>query len=137
MEQLEERLQRIVLRALVDRQEEHLRVEVVEGALEVGGLLDADDAFEPETVRLVPERELGLDHDGVRGRSLRVVQAAEMEERQLRRRTDCIDARVRREPVRALRLGGLRARCVVDRDDERDPVALGDRLAQPAHETGS
>ena len=52
-------------------------------ALEVGRLGDAHDAFEAERVRLVPQREVGLDDDRVRGGSLRVERGAEVEQRQL------------------------------------------------------
>jgi hypothetical protein len=66
-----------------------------------------------------------------------VVHPTEVQQRKLRRVADGIDALDRREPVGALRLGGAGARSVAHLDDERDAVALGDRLAQLAHETGS
>ena len=107
-------------------------------ALEVGRLGDAHDALEPERVRLVPHREVGLDHDGVGIGSL----ASNIRPRCSSGSCDVMRTALtlvdRREPVRALRLRRVAALGRVgDLDDERDPVALGDRLAQLAHETGS
>ena len=102
-EQLEERLQRIVARALVDRQEEHLRVEVVEGALEVGGLVTRTTHSSPSPCASSQSASSGSITTASADAPFASNAGAEMEQRQLRRRTDCIDARVRREPVRALR----------------------------------
>ena len=61
-----------------------------------------------------------------------------MEERKLRRDANRVHAPAnRRESVGALQLGRAGAGSIVDLDDERDSVALGDRLAELAHEGGS
>ena len=137
VEQLEQNRQRVVVRVVRNGQQEDLRVEVVQRALDLGRLGDANHALEAEGVRLVPHREVGLDDHGFRRRSLGVEHPPEVQER--KRRRDAHRVRVRKscERVRALRLGGTGAGRVRDLDDERDAVALGDRLTQLAHETGS
>ena len=138
VQQLEQDGERIVVALLADREQEHLRVEPAHRPLDVLRLGDANDALEAERMRLVPHRELGLDHDGLRVRAARVEHATQVEERKLGRDANRVRPRPdRRQAVGALRLGRACARRVVHLDDERDAVALGDRLAQLAHEWGS
>jgi hypothetical protein len=60
-----------------------------------------------------------------------------MEEWELRGRADSARARSRGEPVGALPFSRRSARGVRHLDEDRDPVALGDRLTELAHGIGS
>lgn len=133
VQQLEQHGQRIVLGVLADREEEDLRIEVRQGALEVGGLRHAHDALEPERMRLVPHGKVGLDDDCIGRRALRVEHSPEVQERQLRADTDGVRVQERGERVGPLGFGSPSARRVRDLDDEGDAVALGDGLAELAH----
>ena len=88
-------------------------------------------------MRLVPHGEVRLDHDGVRIGPAGVEHSAQVQQRKLRRDAHGIDAVDRGQAVGTTLFRVAGARRVVDLDDERDPVALGDRLAHLAHEWGS
>ena len=99
VQQLEQHGQRIVVGVLARRQEEHLRIEVVERALEVLRLGDPNHALEPESVSLVPHGEVGLDDHGVGSRAARVEHAAEVQQRKLRGDPHRVHPADRGEPV--------------------------------------
>ena len=122
MEQPEQEGERVVIGVRRCRQEEHTRIESLERALDVIRLRHSHDRLEPECVRLVPHREIGADHDRIRGHPARLEHAAEMEG-ELRGRADRARARSRGEPVGALPFGRCRARRVRHLDEDRDPVA--------------
>ena len=88
-------------------------------------------------MRLVPHREIGLDDDGIRRRPLGVEHPPEVKQRELRADANGVRPGERCEAVGALRLGRAGASRVRDLDDEGNPVAFGDGLAELAHETGS
>ena len=137
VEQLEQHGERVVFGVLGNGEEEDLRIEVAQHALDVVRLGDAHDTLEPMGMRLVPHGEVRLDHDGVRIGSAGVEHSAQVQQRKLRRDAHGIDAVDRCQAVGATLFRVAGARRVVDLDDERDPVALGDRLAHLAHEWGS
>ena len=90
-----------------------------------------------ELAVLVGELREG-EHAGicVRGPRLVVRAVRPPEQRQARRLADRLDAGVEHERLGALLLGSLGRLGIVDRDDDRDPVALGDCLAEaprPGH----
>ena len=60
-----------------------------------------------------------------------------MEQRELRADANRVRPGESREAVGALRLGRAGAGGVRDLDDEGNPVAFGDGLAELAHESGS
>ena len=75
----------------------------------------------------------GRDDDRVGPDALRVEHASERKERKLRRGAHRVDPAPAAAPSAPCELGRSRARRVRDLDDDRDAVALGDRLAQLAH----
>ena len=124
----------VVVRA-AGGQEQDLGVEQLERQLELVLIGHLDDGLEPVRERLgVQPLELAVvlveagdhEHDAVRGGI-----GAARENRQAGRVPQRVGATARQdEPVRARALGGGRRRRVAHGREERDPLALRDRLAQ-------
>lgn len=133
VEERKQHLERILLGALLDREEEDLGVDLLERLLEGVRGRHPHDALESVRVALVPGRPVGRHDDRVGPRPARFGDAAAVEEREVRRGPH-LGALARDDET----LGPLRLRSrgrvgICDLDEDRDPVALGDRLAQLGH----
>ena len=120
-----------------------LRVEQLQHAPEHFLAGDAHHEIEPELGRVRRQRVdivsvlvmlLGDDEEGIGTGTLRVLRrpAAAPEDRQLRRVADAAERAAHDHAFRAVSLGRARGLGAVDLDDDRDPVALGDRLTEPS-----
>jgi hypothetical protein len=120
-------------RVSVRSRERELEVDLRERALEVAHVADTDDALEVRGSRLLPGLDVRNDDDRVRTVRARLARAPEMEQGKLRRIADGGGAATCHEDVRTLPLGGAGRVGTGHLDEDRDAVALRDRLAQPAH----
>src|SRR4051812_460736 len=150
LQQVERSLQRALVAAVTGGQQEDLRVDALERGLQLLVVAHLDGALEPQ----VEHRAVGLlqlavlaselgqgQYAGVRVRRTRPLGRAVRppEQRQTRRLADGVDRVVERQRLGALLLGRARTSGIADGDDDRDPVALGDRLAEascPGHLPG-
>jgi hypothetical protein len=137
---------RLVVLGLARREEEDLRVDPFERIRERLFVVDVDDDLQPERGRalvqllevlllvvLLDDNQAGVGA-GVPGRLGRGVDAEE--NRQGGRLAHPGGGRAHSEPLGPLRLGRPRGVRIGDDRDDRDPVALGDRLAEasrPCH----
>ncbi len=142
-QQIERTAERVAVVHLLSGQQEDLRVEPLQGELELVLVANCDDAVEPELEGLgvlarepvaVLPRVLDGDEPGVRAgeRSLGRRAGGAPEDRQLGHLLHVGDRCAYRDRLGALRLGFPRAVEVVDVDDHRDAVALRDGLTEPA-----
>ena len=104
--------------------QEDLRVEPLERVLELVLVADVDDELE---LGLLAVLVAGPDRERV---GVRRLAAAAPEQRQRRRLADALDREIDRQRLRALLLGRPRGGGIGDVDDDRDPVALRDVVAQ-------
>src|SRR4051812_13497333 len=121
----EHRFDRIGVVVGVRREQEDLRVETLESPLQLVLVADVDDEFELGVLAAV---RLSFP-DGERVR-VGGQPAAAPEKRQRRRLANAFDAGVDDERLRPLRLGVGRGGRVRNVDDDRDPVAFGEVVAQ-------
>ena len=88
-------------------------------------------------MRLVPHREVGLDDDRVRVGPFASNVAPRWSNGSCDETRTALTPAIAASPSAPWDSAESALDGVVDLDDEGDPVALGDRLAQLAHETGS
>jgi hypothetical protein len=133
VKQFEQRLEWILVRARLRREQEDLRIELDERALEIVRVRDPHDALQSERAPLVPGGGIGGNDNRVRRLRALLGHAAQMKKRQLRRRADRLSASPDAESVCTLPLGRAGVGGITHLGENGDAVALGDRLAEPAH----
>jgi hypothetical protein len=105
-------------------------------APEIVGVRHPYDAVDAERLCFVPDRGVCRDDDGICGDGVSAGCLPDQEKRQVRRVPHPCGVRSHDECVRTLLLRSPGLLPVRDLDEDGDPVAFSNRLAQPAHRVG-
>jgi len=136
VEQSEQHLQRIVVRRRIRAQEEDLRIQLLERELELVRIRHPHHALDPELLRLVPDVHIRGDDDRVGSNPPGTLGLPYEKQRELRRASHISGIRSDDQGVGAVHFRSPGFVPVRDLDEHGDSVALGNRLAEPAHRSG-